>query len=309
MPDATTLADPKTVRSHVPFAPNRIGEGGMWGDLIVEEFTPQPPTEMLTPAESHHQINVSFSREWALREWSGQSRSGIYAEDEVAVIGAGQNVRWAWPYGSAHCVHVHLPPHLVALVADDVDGSAGWSADIQSTLGCQDDLIRRLLRLLYDELRAPSWASKLFVESVTLQLCIALLRRRPSMPETVSRLSGRLPADIARAIDYIDAYLGRSMSLGELAEVCDLSTYQFLRRFKRATGFPPHRFVMQRRAERAAELLRSADDEVSLAALATELGFADQTHFTKVFKRIHGVTPARYRALARSYQRPRLFRQ
>ncbi|MDD9911221.1 MAG: AraC family transcriptional regulator [Ahrensia sp.] len=309
LPALDQLADPQTVRSHVPFAPRRIGEGGVWGELIVEEFAPQPPTEMETPAETHHQLNACFSSEWALRRWSGRSRSGIFSREDVAIIAAGEPVHWAWPYGSAHCVHVHLPERLLNMVADDIGAPRQRIAHIDSTLGCQNDLLQRLLWSLYCELRKTGPGSRLFVDTIAVQLCIAMIRRQPDVSDQDAKRAERLPTDIGRVVDYIEAHLGESISLGDLASLCDLTTHQLLRRFKRATGLPPHRFVMQRRAERAAETLRKDASETPLASLAAELGFADQTHFTKVFKQHVGMTPARYRALAKSYQNPIRLRQ
>lgn len=286
----------------MPFQADRVGQGGIWGDLVVEEFAPQPPTEMATPAADHHQINVSFSQEWARREWSGQSRSGIFSKNEVAVIAAEESVSWVCPHGSAHCLHIHLPRRAIALVHERDIELAPARAPLTSTLGCQDDTILRLAFLLYDELRAPKWGMKLFIDTLTLQLAIALVRRQmAAIGEGVGSGTADMPADIARVIDYIDAYLGTTMSVTDLAAICELPEMQFLRRFKRVTGLPPHRFVIRRRAQRAAEILRHDTEGLPLSILALELGFCDQTHFTKVFKANHGVTPARYRKAARSY--------
>jgi methylphosphotriester-DNA--protein-cysteine methyltransferase len=71
------------------------------------------------------------------------------------------------------------------------------------------------------------------------------------------------------------------------------STYYFARLFRQATGETPHRFLLRLRIERAQELL--ATHVVSLTQIATDVGFADQSHFTRVFKQFVGVTPRAYR--------------
>jgi AraC family transcriptional regulator len=83
-----------------------------------------------------------------------------------------------------------------------------------------------------------------------------------------------------------------------MAAVARLSPYHFARQFKRATGLPPHQYVIARRVERAKQLLHAGDD-LSLAQVAARAGFSNQSHFSLHFKRLVGVTPRRFRTPAR----------
>jgi AraC-like DNA-binding protein len=71
-----------------------------------------------------------------------------------------------------------------------------------------------------------------------------------------------------------------------------------VRRFKAATGLPPHQYVLARRVEGAQQLLQQ-DRDLSLAEVAACVGFSDQSVFTHHFKRLAGVTPGRFRRSAR----------
>lgn len=97
-----------------------------------------------------------------------------------------------------------------------------------------------------------------------------------------------------RVIDFVEANLHRVIHLNELANVAALSSFHFLRSFKQAIGATPVRYVWIRRVERAKELLRNR--EVPLAIISLDCGFSSQSHFTTVFKRETGFTPAQYRA-------------
>jgi AraC family transcriptional regulator len=99
---------------------------------------------------------------------------------------------------------------------------------------------------------------------------------------------------LTRVYDYIEAHLDDRLTLADLAGVACLSPYHFSRSFKQAVGVGPQRFVMHRRVERAKALMRRTDQP--LAVIAREVGFADQSHLTSVFRREIGVTPGHFRA-------------
>ena len=110
---------------------------------------------------------------------------------------------------------------------------------------------------------------------------------------------GALPQRRLRAaVEYIEEHLDAGLTLEQMAAAAHLSPYHFARQFKTATGLPPHQYVIARRVERAKHLLQ-AGTEVSLAEVAANTGFSDQSQFSRHFKRYVGVTPAQFRTFAR----------
>src|SRR5262249_25719238 len=110
---------------------------------------------------------------------------------------------------------------------------------------------------------------------------------------------GALPPGRLRAVaEYVQAHLDADPSLEELAAVVHLSPYHFARQFKAATGLPPHQYVIARRVERARQLLE-AGTGFSMAEIAAQAGFSDQSQFAHHFKRLVGVTPGQFRRSAR----------
>jgi AraC-like DNA-binding protein len=100
------------------------------------------------------------------------------------------------------------------------------------------------------------------------------------------------PRAVRLAREYLADNYARKVSLDELTEVTGLSRYHLLRQFKRSLGLPPHAWQIQQRVQRAQRLL-AAGEPIVETALAT--GFADQSHFSKVFRQIVGATPNQYR--------------
>jgi AraC-like DNA-binding protein len=105
-------------------------------------------------------------------------------------------------------------------------------------------------------------------------------------------VGGLTPLQLRRVRDSIDARLDQDITLAQLAGDCGLSTSHFARAFVRSTGTPPHRWLTQRRIERAKALMHT---EASLAEIALMCGFSDQSHLTRVFAQTVGVTPGRWR--------------
>ncbi|HET8841375.1 MAG TPA: AraC family transcriptional regulator [Ktedonobacteraceae bacterium] len=96
---------------------------------------------------------------------------------------------------------------------------------------------------------------------------------------------------IQRARSYLDECYAENISLQELARAANLSPFYFLRAFKNQMNLPPHAYQIQVRISRARQLLLAG---TSCVDTALAVGFADQSHFTKHFKRIVGVPPGVY---------------
>lgn len=99
---------------------------------------------------------------------------------------------------------------------------------------------------------------------------------------------------VGRVIDYIDLHMDEALTLDRLAREAHLSKYHFARIFRDETGVPPATYVRDARLRRAKELL-DADTDRTLADIALDAGFYDQSHFTRTFKQAAGRTPGRYR--------------
>jgi len=99
-----------------------------------------------------------------------------------------------------------------------------------------------------------------------------------------------LCAQVAR--DYLHAHLDQDIGLVELAQVCGVDRFRLTRAFKAAFGLAPHAYLIQLRLARARRRLALGETP---ASVATSLGFADQSHLGRWFRRAYRLTPADYR--------------
>jgi AraC family transcriptional regulator len=137
-------------------------------------------------------------------------------------------------------------------------------------------------------------AGGLYAEALANALAVHLLRRyaigRPLEPPFHGGLP---PCKLPGATAYILAHLERTLSLAELAAVAQMSPAHFARLFKGATGQTPHQYVTTCRMERAKHLL--TETTLPLHEIGAQVGYADQSHFTAVFRQSVATTPKAYR--------------
>ncbi|MDY6897579.1 MAG: AraC family transcriptional regulator [Cyanobacteriota bacterium] len=136
--------------------------------------------------------------------------------------------------------------------------------------------------------------SRLYAETLMNALILHLLEYySTTRKKTFEPISGTLPQyKLQQIIDYIQAYLDRDLSLNQLASSVQMSPHYFSRLFKETTGFTPHQYVINCRIERAKNLLKQG--KLSIAEIAKEVGFVDQSHLHRYFKRKVGITPKQF---------------
>ena len=159
-------------------------------------------------------------------------------------------------------------------------------------IGFCDPRIRSLVHMIADDLASDIPSPELYSESLVTALTSALLTPLPENDTTRKR--GKLaPHHLRKSVEFIEQNCGRIIRLDELAELTGLSQSYFCSAFRETTGMPPHQWQMKARVERAKSMLR--DGATPLAGVAAHVGFADQAHLTRVFRRITGTTPGVWR--------------
>ena len=106
-------------------------------------------------------------------------------------------------------------------------------------------------------------------------------------------VGGLAPRALQRVREYVEEHLSENIELETLADIAGLSKWHFARAFKESVGTPPHFYLVQRRLERAQQLL--AETDLPLAQIALKIGFSDQSHFSRRFRTVLGLTPRSFR--------------
>jgi AraC family transcriptional regulator len=172
-------------------------------------------------------------------------------------------------------------------------GAPRSGAIVAPQYGAFDPQVSRLVLNMVEEVEAGCPAGPLYGESLSVAFASYLLTRYAAQQAADERSGVTFSRSKAsRLRDYIEANLGKEMALVELADVVGLSSHYFSQVFKNTFGATPHRYVLCQRIKEARRLLAAQGFSISDVAMA--LGFADQSHFTRIFRQMTGTTPKQF---------------
>lgn len=157
-----------------------------------------------------------------------------------------------------------------------------------------DSVVHHLGQPLVSALERPLHASKIFLDHVLQALNSHFVCSYGGVRMSAPQFRGGLSyVQMRRATELLEAHLDGDIALQQVAEACELSVSHFSRAFKQTFRTPPYRWLIERRVDRARDLMTNS--RLPLADIAIRCGFADQSALNRSFKRIHGVTPGIWR--------------
>lgn len=200
----------------------------------------------------------------------------------------------AWLGEPFHTVQFYVPCAALSEVAAEIGRSAVNDLVYEPGALLADPVIDSLGRCLLPTMQAGACANQLFVDHLLLALRGHLVARYGGVRMVAPVIHGGLaPWQQRRATELLRAHVTDGIALAELARACRLSSSTFVRAFKKSMGVPPHQWLLLRRIDHAIELMR--DRTLQLADVALSAGFADQSHFTRIFAHKMGVSPGAWR--------------
>lgn len=220
-----------------------------------------------------------------------EHRSVAYRRNEVRFTPAGHTVGFRWS-GQVRVLILGLEPWLMESVAAELGAAVAFDRKLNFRTFPADHVSSVLMQQLERELPSRAGGAVL-AEGLARALSVAMLREFAHLP-SVKKAEAAPPIAVLRAVELMRERLSGSLSLEEMAHATGVSPFHFARLFKVATGHPPHEYLMRLRVDQAQALIARHGRALTLAAIAHESGFADQSHMARHFRRVLGVTPGEF---------------
>jgi AraC family transcriptional regulator len=262
-----------------------------WDGVLLEEhfvLTQETPLRQVPAILLHLQTGAAARHEWRS---AGKLYRVLTGTGSAHLMPPGPERSLAHSDATQGILLSIDPAFLRQAVADSLPGGR---LELVEKFAFEDIQIERLVKALHVETKAGAPTGRLFGQSLVGALAVYLAQRYSTSPLKLAAHRGGMPGvRLKRVLDYIGDKLDEDLSLLVLSNIAGMDLYYFARLFKRSMGLSPHQYVIEQRIKRAKELLRTR--EMTVFEVGVETGFADQSHFTKVFRSFVGLTPTKYR--------------
>ena len=226
----------------------------------------------------------------------GKTYSALIGPGNIGIHPRGMPSEWAWD-GPGAIMLMRVPPALLQQAAETSLRGALPTTALVNCFSTRDPFLERIVALFLAEIeRSPHPAQAYVSQALSSALALHLVHRfncQHAAPERAPR--GLNPRSLQRVKDFIDAHLHEEIDLQMLANVANVSRFHFARQFRHSTGSSAIAYLERMRMQRAQALIRHG--RLPLAQVAALVGYADQSYFTRRFRLMLGVTPARYARL------------
>lgn len=286
------FAQPDAMKSILPSPAILSSHGANWEGIHVEYHRQSPPAETPEHCFQQHNIGLILNSVTVNGILNGKHYGSEPWQSGQIFIGAA---------GSDFQSGAVEEPEFIAIAIEPTDFDNTVCESTTSNLieiiphwKITDPLIFGIAWALKIELESGGLNGTLYVDALKNALTAHILHRYSAQkPHLRDFEDGLAPDKLQIVINYINDYLNRNLHLAELANLVQISPYYFSRLFKQSTGTTPHHYLTQCRIEKAKELLKMRD--LSITYISQQVGFNDQSHFSKTLCKIVGVTPKKYR--------------
>jgi AraC family transcriptional regulator len=278
-------------REAFPATPQMSSTQAPWDGLRVERHRlpsfKAPEVMLLEPFLT---ITVEGGSGLEVRR-EGRTEHFAMGPGSACVLGAG-HVPLMHVCGPVTSLFISLRSWMFAQSASDLLSLAG--PRLRNAYAVRDPHFFHIGMALSAEIEQGYPGGRLYGESLATALITHLLAGYSERGLPANSHKGAIASRRLRLVlDYIEENLAGDLSLAELGAVAEMSPCRFARAFRESMGFPPHNFVLRKRIARAQTMLESGS--APLSEISASLGFDSQSHFTAVFRKLVGTTPAAYR--------------
>ena len=265
--------------------------GTKWNDIVLEQHH-FPSRELTDVMFKRHVIVINIGHSVTEFEKDGRFQGVQRARGAVTFLPSHQPFSCRLKVKSgmfANFLYLALHPVLVSRVADGLELDAD-RIELTERRGIIDPTVRHIALALRAGVQSDGALDRMYGEALSTALAVHLLREYGTSVLRPKRPYGGLPREkLVRALEYIQDRLNADLTVSGIAQVAEMSADHFTKLFKESTGQSPYRYVIEARVRKAKELLTTGKFSISEAAY--QVGFVDQNHLTRHFKKVFGLPP------------------
>jgi AraC family transcriptional regulator len=283
------------------------------GFSLEYHHCPLNSTVKKIPALSTHWLYFPLSKPiHVAQDTDALPPESFVSKGDLAFVPAGQLTYWQPQVDDRPLsfLCIYLQPELLMATAagSGINLALPNQLDLVRCLTQSEPHLQQIAMMLLAELKSGGIMGELYLESLTQLLTIHLLHHYGNSPPMLADpILGMKPTDktivtdrhnltqirLQQAIDYIHDRLNSDLSMTQIATSVNVSPTYFATLFKNATGISLHQYVIKERVERA-KLLMTKNPYLTLANIASQVGFSSQSHLIYHCKRLTGMTPKQF---------------
>jgi AraC family transcriptional regulator len=274
-------------------SPPMLSSTGLgWKGLVVERYQ-APPCEFPDLPVAHHIVELASQQHVSLGErpdWRGHLTPFSKYPGTCNLFPDGVRPKLR-SFTQTNLIVCGLDPEFVEEVSEELDSNPVAQLRMQTDI--RDESLGHLMRLLENAAKFGDPSNNLYVDHLIYAFTLRLFslgkdRQYTDLPQ------GALPTHkLRRVIERMNADLDTDLDLKTIAAESGYSRDHFLRMFRAATGCTPHQYFLRLRIEKAQSLMKNRS--LRIIDIADSCGFTRQSQFSRVFRRVIGVTPRQYR--------------
>jgi len=222
----------------------------------------------------------------------GESHVGSAVHGDIDIIPSRMTARWEIHDQNDTALILALPPSLLDTVAEE-HGFDSRRVEIRNRFQIRDAQLENICWALKAEMESNYPSGRLYTDSLAVSVASRLVSTHSSIAQPRAAQNGGLGGRrLKQTLAYIEDHLSEDLSLSRIAAITGISASHFKTLFRESAGVPVHQYVIQRRIERAKDLLmQDKQDKLSIAEIALATGFSHQSHMARHMRRSVGLTP------------------
>ncbi|MBW4665752.1 MAG: AraC family transcriptional regulator [Chroococcus sp. CMT-3BRIN-NPC107] len=272
-----------------PSVPMLFNQTSFWGGIKLRYY--QHPNDFETPKHCflQHFMTIHLNRVAVIKEQTldGHRRYDSFRDGDICLTPAHTPVSVRLK-DACELICLSLEPALMTQITEFED------FELVPQFKLNDPLLYQIGMALKTTLEFTGKCDRLYTEAMATAISAHLLQHYSTKKPKIVTCKGLSQAQLRQVTAYITEHSAQNLSLLAMAEIVQMSPFYFSRLFKQSTGSTPHQYLLRYRTERAKQLLKTTN--LSIAAIANRVGFADQSHLNRHFKRYVGMPPSQFRA-------------